>query len=332
MTNRMRKIVITATVILLGIAIVAIVLGITLDGAFAVAESNKNASAAYGSGAVVIEQTSGRVLYRQNPYARLYPASTTKILTALCVLNALSLDHKITVPKKAVGIEGSSIYLREGETLTVEELLLGLMLRSGNDAAVALALAVSPSIEEFASLMNRTASECGATDSNFVNPHGLHDDNHYTTALDLALITARAYENAEFRRIAATRYAKISGVEEDRHIANKNKMLYLFDGANGVKTGFTKKSGRCLVSSAVRDGMQLICVVLNHPNMWNDSISMLENAFANFKMTPVELALFNGESDIDKIEIRARFDSNGNPIPQFYPIKTDGSEKIVLVK
>ena len=243
------------------------------------------------SGEVVIEQTSRRVLWGKNEDAPLYPASTTKVLTALCVLNSLPLDKVVSVPKIAAGTEGSSIYLKAGQKITVEDLLFGLMLRSGNDAAVTLAIETSGSIAEFAALMNKTAVECGATNSNFVNPHGLHDENHYTTAHDLALICAKAYENEDFVRIVSSKIKKIKIDDTETVIGNKNKMLKLYSGANGVKTGFTKASGRCLVSGAKRGDMQLVSVVLNCGDMWNESVRLLNFGFDNYEMVPLEMLL-----------------------------------------
>jgi len=186
-------------------------------------------------------------------------ASTTKIVTALTVIRNTDLDEVVEIPKAACGIEGSSIYLREGEHLTVRELLYGLMLRSGNDCAVALALHTSGSVEAFAELMNTTAVELGCENSNFVNPHGLHDDRHYTTALDLAAVTCEALHNETFREIVSTKAVRISneGYEYDRVLVNKNKLLSNVDGADGVKTGYTKKAGRCFVGSATKNGMQV---------------------------------------------------------------------------
>lgn len=236
------------------------------------------------SAAIVMEQSTGRVLYAENQDARLPIASTTKILTALTVIdNAADLDKKIKISKQAVGIEGSSIYLKEGEELSYRELLYGLMLRSGNDSAAALAIGVSGNLADFVTLMNETARKCGAVNCCFTNPHGLHDDKHLCSAYDLALITKEALNRPAFCEIVSAKSAKISG-DPIRYLANKNKMLTNFDGANGVKTGFTKKSGRCLVTSAIRGGMQLISVVLNHGDMWNDSAEMLERAFSSFKM------------------------------------------------
>ena len=239
--------------------------------------------------AIVMEQSTGRVLYAANADAVLPMASTTKIMTALCVLENAELADTVTIDARMAGIEGSSMYLEVGETLTVEQLLYGLMLRSGNDAAVALALHVSGSVEDFAALMNQKAEELGLSHTHFVNPHGLPAAEHYTTARELAVITCAAYENADFRRIVATQYVAVpwDGHPYDRAMKNKNKMLTLCEGGNGVKTGYTKAAGRCLVSGALRQGMQLVCVVLNAPDMWNDSLRLLDNGFENYSLTTV---------------------------------------------
>ena len=239
--------------------------------------------------AIVVEQSTGRVLFASNADAVLPMASTTKIMTALCVLENAALDDVVTIDARMVGIEGSSIYLEAGETLTVEQLLYGLMLRSGNDAAVALALHVAGSVENFVALMNRKAAELGLFHTHFANPHGLPAKEHYTTARELAAITCAAYDNADFRRIVATQYISVpwDGHPYDRAMKNKNKMLTLCEGGNGVKTGYTRAAGRCLVSGALRQGMQLVCVVLNAPDMWNDSLRLLDAGFADFSMTTV---------------------------------------------
>ncbi len=282
-------------------------------------------SSANSCGAVVIEQTSRRVLKDENMHLKRYPASTTKVLTALTVLNRVDMDETVAVPKEAVGVEGSSIYLREGEILTVGDLLYGLMLRSGNDAACALALYVGGSIEAFADMMNEEARVAGAQNSHFVNPHGLHDDNHYSTAYDLAVICAKAYENADFRKIVSAKTVKIAGENGGRYIGNKNKLLNLYEGANGVKTGFTKKSGRCLVGGAKRDGMQLITVVLNCPDMWNETVRLLDFGFDNFHMYPIE----TGVSPTDAqtvINVKTEFNHRGELTPRYYPVRRNGSE------
>ena len=236
-----------------------------------------------------MERTTNRVLYKKNSTEKKYMASTTKILTAITAIENLDLNKSITIQNTAVGIEGSSIYLVEGEELTVKELLYGLMLRSGNDCAVALALATSGSIEQFSNLMNKTAEKIGAKDSNFVNPHGLHDDNHYTTAYDLALISCYAMGNNDFREIVSTKKITISNTTKDykRVLFNKNKMLSNFEGANGIKTGYTKKAGRCLVTSAIQNGMELISVVLNCGPMWEVSSNILNECFSSYHMQNV---------------------------------------------
>ena len=193
--------------------------------------AGKAASAAGASSAIVVEVSTGRVLSESNADAKAYPASTTKILSALVVLETLPLDLVVTVPREAAGVEGSSVYLRAGEKFTVEALLYGLMLRSGNDAAVALALAAGGSVPRFAAMMNERAEKCGAKHSHFVNPHGLHDDEHYTTARDLALITAEAYGNRDFCRIVSTRSVTVGEGESRRYFANKNKLLGTYGGA-----------------------------------------------------------------------------------------------------
>lgn len=283
-------------------------------------------------GGVLIEASSKRVLLDEGMNVRCYPASTTKVLTALAVLNNMKLDTVVEVPKEAAGVEGSSIYLRAGQKISIEDLLYGLMLRSGNDAAVTLAVATSGSIDGFAELMNSTAKACGAKNSNFVNPHGLHDDNHYTTAYDLAVICAEAYNNADFVRIVGSQKARIEIDGEPSYIGNKNKLLKLFDGANGVKTGFTKKSGRCLVGAAKRNNMQLISVVLNYPDMWNDSIRMLKYGFDNYKMIALDDALLTYENKEGKnaVEMFAKQTETSDWKNVYYPLKSDGSEYLVV--
>ncbi len=280
--------------------------------------------------AVVIEQSTRRVLYSEDMNVKCYPASTTKVLTALIALNSLELDRVVTVPKEAEGVEGSSIYLRKGDKISVRDLLYGLMLRSGNDAATALAIESAGSVENFALLMNETAVSLGAFNSNFVNPHGLHDDNHFTTAYDLALITAAAYENPEFVKIASTLQVKIMINDEAHYIANKNKLLKLYDGANGVKTGYTKKSGRCLVGGAQRDGMQLISVVLNYGDMWNDTIRMLNYGFENFEMKPYDKSLLDDKTGKQPIEFVRPENELQDLAEERFPLRKDGSEYLIV--
>ena len=257
------------------------------------AENFTSVYAAYGkdfnpatSSEIVMEASSKRVLYGANIHEKKYMASTTKILTALCIIENCDLDEIVTISKKTVGIEGSSIYLEVGEKLSVKDLLYGLMLRSGNDCAETLAVHCSENIENFARLMNETATKIGATESNFVNPHGLHDDNHYTTAYDLALISCYAIKNPIFKEIVSTKQIDIPFTTHDykRRLINKNKMLKEFEGATGIKTGFTKKAGRCLVSSCERNGMELVSVVLNCGPMFERSKTILQRGFDEYSL------------------------------------------------
>ncbi|MBQ7779990.1 MAG: D-alanyl-D-alanine carboxypeptidase [Clostridia bacterium] len=241
------------------------------------------------SSAVLIEAESGRVLYEKDADKRRPMASTTKIMTALVALENADINMTVKIPKEAVGIEGSSLYLIEGETLTLHELLYALMLRSANDAAMAIAIAVGGSVSDFAEMMNEKAEEMGLTDTHFDNPHGLDSESHYTTAYELALITAEALKNDVFREIVST-YKKLlpqGGVPDRRLVVNHNRLLRTYDGCIGVKTGFTKKDGRCLVSAAERDGVTLVAVTLNAPNDWSDHKKMLDHGFASVKRVKI---------------------------------------------
>lgn len=248
-------------------------------------EENVETAAGVSSG-IVIEQSSRRVLFGQNERVKMPMASTTKVMTALVALESLPLDGKITVDRRAVGVEGSSIYLREGEIWSVEDLLYGLMLRSGNDAAEMLAIAACGSVESFVDRMNEKARAIGAEQTHFVNPHGLHNDDHYTTAYDLALISACALENETFAKIVGSKIYTVPANDTHpvHYFANKNKMLSSYEGANGIKTGFTTDAGRCLVSSAKREGMQLVTVVLNQPDMWQESMRRMDEAFGRYEI------------------------------------------------
>ncbi len=230
----------------------------------------------------VMELHSRRVLYENHGDVRLPMASTTKIVTAATVLSLCDdIKERFPIPKEAVGIEGSSVYLKEGEEYSVEDLLYGLMLRSGNDCATALAYRFGGSIGAFATKMNETAQRAGALNSRFVNPHGLPADEHYTTARDLTGIACYALTNERFREIVSTQYYAPRGWK------NKNKMLYQYDGAIGVKTGYTKEAGRCLVSAAEREGMTLVCTVLNCSPMYERSAKLLSDAFAAYEYASV---------------------------------------------
>lgn len=239
---------------------------------------------------ITTEAGSGRVLYEKNADVRRPMASTTKIATAITVIdNVPDLEKTVVIPDCAVGVEGSSIYLSKGETASIRDLLYGLMLQSGNDCAVALAVTTAGSVEKFAALMNETARKCGANDTNFVTPHGLHDDNHYTTARDLAKISAYAMKNTTFREIVSSKRHTMpwAGHDCDRVILNKNKILTTFDGGDGIKTGYTKKAGRCLVASATRDGMTIISVVLDCGPMFEECRNLMEKAFEEYSLVDI---------------------------------------------
>lgn len=289
----------------------------------------KTVSAATES-AIVIETHTGRVVYESNADEQKPMASTTKILTAITVIeNVKDLDKVVTIPKSCVGIEGSSIYLIEGEQLSYRHLLYGLMLRSGNDCAAALAVTTSGSIEQFADKMNETAKKIGAENSHFVNPHGLHDKNHYTTARDLAKISAYAMKNRVFREIASTKKINIPWKDHEypRVLINKNKMLSSFSGATGIKTGYTKAAGRCLVSSAKRGREEFVCVVLNCGNMFEKSSQLLEKAFEDYHFTPlVKPRQSLGAIDVGdgkKLSVSTRR-------PIFYPLKSGEQDKVEI--
>ncbi len=235
-------------------------------------------AATAAKGECVVEVSSRRILYEKDACARLPMASTTKVLTAILILDDCDLDECVIIPKEAEGVEGSSVYLRAGDSYTVRELLYGLMLRSGNDCAVTLALHHSGSVETFSEKMNEKAALLGAQGSFFVNPHGLPDSRHHTTARDLALISAYAMENETFREIVSCKYFA------PRNWQNKNKMVYNYEGAIGVKTGFTSAAGRCLVTCAERDGMRLVSVVLNCPEMYERTAELLDDRFGEYQM------------------------------------------------
>ena len=234
--------------------------------------------------ALLYEPVTERIIYSLNKDEKLPMASTTKILSAITAIENGNLSDIVTVSKNAANIEGSSIWLEEGEKLTLQQLIYGMLLSSGNDASVAIAEHISGNnIDVFSAMMNNIAKKAGAKNSNFTNPSGLDNENHYTTASDLAKITAYALKNPTFKEIVSTKTYNIpwEGHEWGRSLKNHNKLLNMYEGCNGVKTGFTKKSGRCLVSSAERNGVSLIAVTLKAPDDWNDHIKMFDYGFQN---------------------------------------------------
>lgn len=238
-----------------------------------------------------METGTGRVLFERRGYARMAPASTTKIMTATVALERGNLSDVVTISRRAAALGGSSMGLRVGDQYTLEELMVGLMLRSGNDASIAVAEHIAGSVEAFVEMMNQKALEIGATSTHFVNSHGLDHPNHYTTAYDLAVMTRHAMRNPKFAELVATREKAVAPEERPREwvLRNTNRLLWSYEGADGVKTGTTGQAGNCLVASASREDLHLITVVLNSPNRWGDSIRLMDWGFNNF--TLLRLAL-----------------------------------------
>ena len=233
--------------------------------------------------AIVMDGTTGQILYEKDADERSLIASTTKIMTALVVCEQCNVLDRVRIPKEAVGVEGSSMYLQEGEILTVQELLYGLMLSSGNDAAVALAIYCGGTVEGFAEMMNDKARVLGLQDTHFVNPHGLDAPDHHSTARDLAILGRYAMENPIFAQTVSTKNVRVG----QRCLNNHNKLLWQVEGADGIKTGYTKAAGRILVSSATRDGRRVVTVTINDPNDWQDHAQLINDAFADYSIRKV---------------------------------------------
>lgn len=232
--------------------------------------------------AILYEPNTGTVLYEKDADSRRLIASTTKIMTALVVLENCDLQEKVEIKSSSAGIEGSTMYLKAGERYTVEQLLYGMMLASGNDAAAALACHVSGSIESFAELMNDKCRELSLENTHFANPHGLDAEEHYSSARDLAYLTAEAMKNEEFRKIFSTRSYTVKNIT----FTNHNKLLTSCDGCIGGKTGYTDAAGRILVSCARRGETELICVTISDPDDWNDHRRLYDNAFEKYRFIP----------------------------------------------
>ncbi|BBB92960.1 MAG TPA: D-alanyl-D-alanine carboxypeptidase family protein [Methylomusa anaerophila] len=267
----------------LGLLILMLVYFTPSAGASAASEKKPDVTA---QSAIVIEASTGKVLYAKNADQRRYPASTTKIMTLITALEHSQLDELVTTSENAAATEGSCLWLAPGERLKMLDMLYGIMLISGNDATVAVAEHISGSVDKFAKLMTEKAKAIGASNTHFTNSSGLPDKEHYSTARDLARITAYGYRNPIFTQIVSTRNIVIPwpGKNHDRDLYNENKMLWLYEGANGVKTGYTEAAGRCLVSAAKRDNIQLISVVLDSERMWDDSIALLDYGFTQLKL------------------------------------------------
>lgn len=232
-----------------------------------------------------MDVNSGRLLFGKNQHQRLPMASTTKIMTAILAIESGRLDELVTVTSTAVKVEPSSIWLVAGEKISLLHLVYGLMLRSGNDAACAIAEHLAGSVAAFAEMMNQKARELGMLNTNFVNPHGLPDPDHYTTAHDLGKLSTHALRNRQFSAIVSTTRFAIPCEDQGttRIWHNKNRLLQTYPGADGVKTGWTRAAGHCLVASANRNGQRLVAVVLNSPDDWGETALLLDHGFANYR-------------------------------------------------
>ena len=319
MNNKKKRVLISLVAILL-------LVGIFFSTFSSLIVSVTRAESLYTSavGSCVIEGSTGRVLFEKNKDKKLAMASTTKIMTAITAIeNCEDLDEKFEISPKAVGIEGTSLYLRKGDIYSTRDLLYALMLISGNDASVAIAEHVAGTTSEFVTLMNEKAKEIGATNSHFANTHGLDEDGHYTTAYDLAKITAYALNNDTFREIVSTQSAKIvnskEGQEEPRYLRNKNKLLFKLDGCIGVKTGFTNDAGRCLVSAIERNGMRLICVVLNCGPMFDESTTLLNSCASIYSLVDVT-SLYDYERKVKVLDGRKKESLIGTRESFVYPL------------
>jgi len=277
--------------------------------------------------AILVDVQSGRILYEKNKEQKMRIASLTKIMTAIIAIENGNLKEKVITSNFAYGTEGSSIYLKKGEKLSLEDMLYGLILRSGNDAAVAIAEHIGGSVEGFAYLMNEKAAYLGMNHSHFVNPHGLDDQEHYSTAEDMAKLTAYALKNPVFQKIVSTKVKKapLEGEPWDRKWLNKNKLLSMYPWADGVKTGYTRLAKRCLASSATKDGMQLAIITLNAPDDWNDHIHLFEYGFKQFK--PYLLADKN--KSLGKVKIAKQGEvSLVSDQKLLYPLKEEETERV----
>ncbi len=251
--------------------------------------------------AIIMDAMTGKILYEKNSEERRYPASTTKMMTLIVALEHGKVDDIVTTSANAASTEGSSLWLSQGEQLKLLDMLYGIMLVSGNDATVAVAEHISGSVENFARLMTEKAHAIGAINTNFTNTSGLPDPNHYSTAHDLARIAAYGYKKSLFSEIVSTKNRTMpwAGKDHDRALFNENKILWLYDGGNGVKTGYTEIAGRCLVSGAKRNDIQLVAVVLDSDHMWDDSMALLDYGFKHLK----PMRLLNGGDILKTIRV-----------------------------
>jgi len=245
--------------------------------------------------AIVIDANTGLTIYAKNSKAVRAPASLTKVMTAILTIEAGDLDTAFTVDNAAIHVEGTSMGLRENDIVTRRALCYGMLLPSGNDAANAAAVSVAGSIGDFVKLMNAKAKLIGMNDTHFANPHGLDQNGHYTTAYDMALLTAYALKNKTFAEMCSVgeKWLSFGNPPHNRRLKNNNKMLYLYNGCIGVKTGYTDAARRCLISAATRKGETLIAVTLGAPDDWNDHTKMLDYGFLLITLFNCDFAMLN---------------------------------------
>lgn len=241
------------------------------------------ADAISAQSAIVLDAATGRTLYEKDANRRSLIASTTKIMTALVVCEQCNVLDRMVIPPQAIGIEGSSVYLQTGEIWTIQDLLYAMMLHSGNDAATALAIYCGGTVEGFAEMMNDKAVQLGLHNTHFTNPHGLDSPQHYSSASDLAVLSAYAMKNPIFNQTVSAKTVHVG----ERLFKNHNRLLWLLEGVDGVKTGYTKAAGRILVSSATRQGRRLVAVTINAPDDWKDHQILLENGFSQYSVSCV---------------------------------------------
>lgn len=284
---------------------------------------------------IIIEAQSGKVIAGKNEYEKLPMASTTKIMTTLLLIESGGLDEEFKVDNNAIMVEGSSMGLCQDDIVTKRALCYGMMLPSGNDAANETAVLLGGTAEKFADMMNEKAEQLGLENTHFVTPSGLHDDKHYSTAYDMAKLTREALKNETFREICGTSSIKLKfgNPPYERWLVNTNKLLALYDGCIGVKTGFTDEAGRCLISAAEKDGVTLICVTLNAPNDWNDHIRMYDYGFsvtesrsADFDFSGLYVDVAEGDTDRVKVapaDVPQYTIVNGEVPKMSYKVKLD---------
>jgi serine-type D-Ala-D-Ala carboxypeptidase (penicillin-binding protein 5/6) len=279
--------------------------------------------------AILIEQESGRILYEKDAHKKMRIASITKIMTAILAIESGKMDEMVTVSERAVKAEGSAVYLQKGEKIKLEDLVYALMLRSGNDAAVAIAEHVGGSLEGFVVMMNQKAQEIGMTNTEFANPHGLDDhENHFSTAYDMAILTQYAMGNESYQKISGTETHRAPNPNEkwERVWGNKNKLLTgLYKYTTGGKTGYTVRAKRTLVSTASKDGFNTIVVTLNDPDDWQDHMNLHDYAFNNYELVNLKKQGTLNKIDNEFYKNRVFIERNVQ-----YPLTTDEQEKVKI--